>query len=127
VFRSEQLRFGPLREGETPQRVPAADCLFLAACHELLKSELADGLEHEIPWFRLDRFLEVEQGRIHKRRNPRQDSVLEIVRLRRNRLGRLERESASEDRQALEKDLFAIAEELMAPGNGIAHGAKALR
>jgi hypothetical protein len=104
--------------------VAAARVLPLLAALHLLQRVLADRLQH--PESRLFlRLLHRHKGLLHQAAVEFQDLPGNRSVPRADRLGRLKRPAAGEDGQPPEEGLLARAEQVVAPGERVAHGALA--
>ena len=119
---SEHLRRRPFREIQAPLRVSLARRLCLAAEIQLLGGELPDRLQHREPR-RPGPLLLPQQTLLDQRREPIEDGTRRSPSLviSANRLGRVQRAAAGEDREPPEEDLLLGRKQVVAPGDGVAH------
>ena len=101
------------------RRVPAGDRVVLAARHELIEGELADRLQHAEPQVAVGALLAPHQTLVEQR--------LQVLGDRRgssSRDGRrrFEVEPADKDAEAAEQRRRLRLEQVVAPGDGVAHG-----
>src|SRR5215213_4216949 len=101
----------------------ATDSIPLTAEGKLLPGVLLNCFQHTEAGFISWLTGEVDQALVDQPRQP----VEGVIAWLGNRLGRREREAASEDAQSLEKNLLGRAEEIDAPSNGVAKGLLPLR
>ena len=66
---TEQLGLGTSGQGQAPGGVLAPDRRFLAACRQLLQTELADRFEHQVARFAVERGIGAEQRGVDEGRD----------------------------------------------------------
>jgi hypothetical protein len=101
--------------------VGSAYLFVLGGCLEALAAELADGCEHAEARCAFDGLEASHEALIGKGLHPGEDVDLCAIDPTRDRLGRLEVEALDEDRQPPEEALLLRCQQVVAPGDGIAH------
>ena len=114
------------RERQVRGRVAPPDLLGIAGLGQALRGELPDRLEEREPGLAAG-LAAPEQAVVHERREPVQRVDAELGRAARDGLGAGEVEPAAEHRQALEQAPHRGLEEVVAPRDGPAQRALALR
>ena len=121
---SPQAHGGDLGELDAPLGVGATCLIQLAAGLELFPRESPDRFEHRVAWS--GRMVELsEETRVHQRRYAI-DRIGGSIRRPRDRLNCRQGEPADEDTEAAEQRLIVRRQEVVAPGDGVAHGALAV-
>lgn len=99
----------------------------LTARRQLLEPELAHRFQQEISGLTIGtRFLS-QEALVNERVNPSDDVNGEAAQCRRDSLDRLDRAAADETRVAAEERLLLGRQQVVAPGDCIAHGLQAHR
>ena len=116
---SKSSRSRSFEQSEEEPGVAISDGRLLAARRQPLQPELAHRLQHPEARLALDALLLAQQALVDQRGN----AVEDIERPLRvdDRLGRLQRAAAGEDGQAAEEDLLLRGEQVVTPGDGVAH------
>ncbi len=117
---AEQIGFRLFSQGQTPRRVASADGRLITAGRELLQAELPYGLEHQVARFGAP-LLQAEQVRVDERGDALQRLELMIGGGVGDRQGSGEGAATAEDGQLLKQDLLRLRQQVVAPGDGVAH------
>jgi hypothetical protein len=108
----------PLREGEAPGRVSRPHRVLLAVFREPLQAELADRLQHRVTRFSSRSVLLAQQAVVGEGGDPVEDVRPDVAN---DRLDRIQGEAADEDGEPSEQGLLPGVEEVVGPGDGVAH------
>ena len=116
---------GLLGQGQAPGGESVSGRFALATGFQLLQPILAHRLQHAEARLALDSLLLAQQTLVDQRGHAGED-IERPIRTR-HRLRRLDRAAAGKDRQPAEEDLLLRGEQIVAPGDGIAHRLLACR
>ena len=106
---------------QAPRRVAVSRRRLLAGRCQLLQPEFPNRLQHQVPRLVIRSVLLSQQALLHQRRHAVQDVDLEIVPAAGDCFRRLQRESADEDGESAEERLFLRRQQVVGPGDGVAH------
>ena len=120
-----QVAPGLLRQRQAPDRMAVPGRRLLAASRQLITGKLADGLQHRKAGLGARWFFPADQVLVQQRTDPVQGVGPEVNQSAGDGLRRLEREATGEDRQVAEERLLVRGQQVVTPGDRVAHRALA--